>query len=146
MIPFAQHIEESLNSSYPYKKNQWGASEALVQFIADDITTFGVVIHRTSTMMAKEIEVYFYQRLPDGHDTMYPTGNIKNALKVYATIGKVIKEYIDEYPVNNIKFVAASKRTREIYQQLSLRIAKNVGGVVIPTGHPASFQVYIAKD
>ena len=136
MIKFAEHINESLDSSYKFTKQDWTSRHGKVMFVDDDNNVFVASFDRfiidealrgDETMFV--VEVSFWQRTDRG-SAMRPTNNVKNALRVYSTIGQALKAYITEFSAEQIIFTAAVERTVEIYQRLATTIAKRLGGQV----------------
>lgn len=126
MIKFAEHLNESLDSSYKFVKQDWKKSRGIAVFHDDDDNIFHCTFDRYNS---EEIEVIFSQRT-GGKVNMEPTGNIKNALKVYSTIGKALQEYIADFPVSGIYFSAMNDRIFLVYQRLAKVIARRLNGTV----------------
>lgn len=128
MISFKQFITEALDSSYPVVYNDIEPRVGEYTFTADGVK-FKVAMYRYSKQKTY-VEILFGASQNGGTLATQPTGATKNALKVYSTIGKELKEYIKKYPVDYITFSSVTPRTYVIYEQLAKRIARELNGTI----------------
>lgn len=144
MISFKQFITEALDSSYPvvYKANT--PQHVHYTFTDSDGNKFSVGMYRMNIAGKVYTEVAFETEIKSGGTYTQPTGATKNALKVYSTVGKQLRDYIKVNPVDIISFSAASSRTYKIYDKLAKKIAEELHGKIVkPNMREGTWEIHL---
>lgn len=141
MITFTRYLEESLSSSYHTNVVVWDADGMIVSFTDDAGKRFQVTIEPVvNDHELPTIHVSFVQIIGT-RPTMNLTRDITNPIKVYATIGGIIKQYVQRYPVSGIEFAAVTDRVVPLYAKLARKMATELNGEIVPTRFPSHFKI-----
>ncbi|QIG70690.1 hypothetical protein EVB91_139 [Rhizobium phage RHph_I1_18] len=126
MIPFKQHISESLSSSYPYSLVRDRELEYIrsrrYEFRDGNNILYNVKV--TYEKVYNQLDVDF-----EANSSMRASGNAESSVKVFGTIGKILEGLLKEYPGASISFAAIdgiSSRVR-LYDALAKRLAGILG-------------------
>ena len=126
-----QTFKESLNSELPYRVTKRTAS-GLVAVVDDGVN--GAVWRIDFDRMAdSEKQMYLYvgiihsKTFFDRPAERKPTAT---ALKLYATVGKLLRNYIKGYPIHYIMFSPTDPKMIPVYDYLAKKIANALDGKV----------------
>ncbi|QIG70730.1 hypothetical protein EVB91_179 [Rhizobium phage RHph_I1_18] len=128
MITFKQHISESLSSTFPLTSVHSSSVATFAQFVDDKGVTYTVSIgndNGTLNIAFSSNDMY----LP-GYGKDNRSRSTGTALKVYATIGKLVSDVIEELAINTVKFEAARPVMIPVYRKLADRLAQQYKGIV----------------
>lgn len=136
MISFKTFLSEAFDKPYPIRINATDNPKEFMHFEFEDIddTPYecGIAINRTVGSNKKIVTISFGVRNKKGTDAMYPTGKSSNPMRVYATIGAGLKQFIKgRDDIDYIQYEAAHSSTIKVYRRFAHIIAKQVNGRVI---------------
>lgn len=129
MITFKQFIAESFDR--PYKTNVIYNEDKKMVFTFHDDEQIGYKVEFCVGYYG-EVDINLLSNGKRGEAKMSPwlTGNAKSPLRVYATIGHHLQEFVLERRdiVKSISMEYVQNRTRPVYERFGKRIAKQLGG------------------
>lgn len=127
MIKFTQHLQESLNSSYPIAGVEVDGRSTFYRF--HDERGFEYEIELRLYPSRDIVDVAFTRagRASPQRDTSTAT-----TLKVYATIGSQLRKFLEAHSnVRRIVFDAAHRDMIPVYERLARKIAAQLNGKVV---------------